>query len=836
MEISLLNQCILSVNCPQAVGYSYVQNFAKTLFLHRDSLNINNIVVIWNIECSFSEKRSLCFFSNEQIINLEGFDITALSSRDTFITSEQVEFENYRDPNFLASSHIIAIPINHFCQLNDDYLIKNGVVLLLSQTSKIDISGDELSLLHTLLNSKIPSDFSSKSYQEAVSILGVRECCESFAPQYFYSIGKSLDIISNKTEANLSKSGLRHFSLWNVNEDTIELSKEFNRNTFNDKAHSNTTTSISCDTKHFLRDVLKKTGVDFPEGAKILQLFSFSQIKQTLKDNSYFYDIGLTDETCTLIVVSFRHQEEKKIACLYVHNLPYSVFVSSKLVCSYVKSLCEYIYTENAYSQNHLFKQLIKCAFECRTEAAFYEKATYILKCVNEATDCLIYMSNERGDLLLKSEQGDSNFNSSVQSSLFSFVLPNRFLKDERFCKWFTDTLLGPHTQAYYEYKVDNAIVHTALLVPVGYSEGKSIGYVLLINKKHTPTSDCVFYNNRFIKDNYLLTNICGMVFSQYQQLCNSIGNRNYILRKLRHEIPSITDAIQNGVDDIINGMQEAPIKVNYLMTIANIIGLNNSRIMLLSDFFTTVDFPLEKFAEEKIKVNLNRFLTSYIEIFRAEGRYRGVDVYFKLDDPDRFIIVSNYYQLAIINIVINAIRYAAVGTSVVIEVAENCIVVSDIGIPILDNEKELIYEEGYRSKNARRVNEKGMGYGLYLSKKILEAHGSSISSECKLCSEENVFAQKLVYDYIQSLPTQSERSTFIHNGLYPNEYYQSDRLFTSISSVSISNSFKKYTNIRPVLIQEWMKYNVDYDYVFIDMEDVVFKEEVYEVIFKITI
>ncbi len=833
MDLSSLTECIRIINNPQASGYSYVQDLANYLFACRDSLNINNVAVVLNVKYYPSGIGNLKFFPNAQKINLESIDTNALCSCTAPITSNDSRFVNYRKGVDFAYSHIIAIPINKSHINDSDCLIHDGVILLFSHTAVINISEEQLSILYTVLNSRVPTTLSSDLYAKALNELTSNDDLDSFSPHYLSSLEKSLYKISNKLEQNPSKPGLRHFSLWDFDDNSLILNKEFNLNTYCDISHNDTFTSIDCDTDHFLGDILREYGMGLHSGVHILKVFPFFKFKQIVKDGLYFEKIGFNEESCTVVIVSYCYGEEKKIACLYIQGFPYSIFVSLQLICNYVKNLCDYIHFENISLQNTAFNQLINDAFEC-TEADFFIKAADILKCVNEAVDCLIFMYNERNKLLLKNQTDSERM---PQSFTRSSLLPKQYDDDVQFNQWFKDRLSSDSGGGRDEYTLKTGPkVKSAQLIPITVRSGRKMGYILLINKSCNHSSKSIFQNNIFFRNNYKISMVCGMVLSQYQRLIESVHNRNYILKKLRHEIPSNTDAIKNGVDTIIDGIKEKPIKENHLLTIASSIGLNISRILLLADFFTTVDFPKERFAENRIRVNINRFLNSYIDIFRTEGRYRGVDVYFIIEDPDMIINVSNYYLLAIVNIVTNAVRYAAMGTSVVIEVAKDSITVSDIGIPISDSDMEHIYEEGYRSKRAISVNEKGMGYGLYLSKIILEAHNSSISAYCNPCSDENVFAQKTVFEYIRSMPSQVEISEFIHNGLETYEYHQSDKLLACIANAKINPMYKKYTNTKPDLVKEWMDYISKYNYVFVDMEYGFFSDSVYEVIFKITI
>ena len=773
----------------------------------------------------------LFFFSNNQKINLDDINTKSLSKRKTVISSDDLEFANYNNANILATSHIIAIPINPTETSNDNIWQINGVLLLFSQTAKIDITHEQLSILHTILNGREPTTLSSNLYLKAVGELDRNEHISSFSPHHLQVIYNSLDAISNKEDASSMKPGLRHFSLWNVSDEFDELNKEFNRNTFSNESHSITNNRITGKTKHYLAEILKKHGKNYRDGSHILGIYSFSEVVESVKDLEYFDKVGITKESGSLVVVSFKYKDEKKIACLYIHRFPYSIFISPVLICSYIRIICEFIFAENTFKQNEIFQQLIRDSFESNKEESFYAKATDYLIKMNEAEDCLIYMYNEKDILSLRNKKFDNN--KPPQTTISSNILPKPYSEDGQFCNWVDDWQLQ-NRKDYCEN--DGKIVKTALIIPVAIFDNKVMGYILLINKNCTQSIEGTFYNNIFHHDNYKLSKICGMVLSQYQQMCNYIESRKYLLKKLRHEIPSNTDAIKNAVADITTGLREKPLRENYLLTIAHNIELNNSRVMMLAKFFTTIDFPKELFAEDKGYVNIYHFLNSYIDMFRTEGQYRGVDVYFTVDNPEHYIYVSNYYQLAIINVITNAIRYAAEGTSVVIEVTKDKIIVSDIGIQMSVYDMKHIYDEGFRSRNARKVNEKGMGYGLYLSKMILESHQSAITAQCNYCAEENVFAQKAVYDYIMSLPSKKEREDFIYKDLTIDKHPQALKSLFEITTVTINPKYHKYINAKITSLNDWMKYYKEHHCVFIDFGQTIFPEPVYEVIFTITI
>jgi len=88
-------------------------------------------------------------------------------------------------------------------------------------------------------------------------------------------------------------------------------------------------------------------------------------------------------------------------------------------------------------------------------------------------------------------------------------------------------------------------------------------------------------------------------------------------------------------------------------------------------------------------------------------------------------------------NLVSNAIRYTTVGGEVNTEVkAEDGalrILVSDTGIGIPEEDLSKIFDEFYRSKNAKAYHKTGTGLGFSIVKQILDSHRGKIWVESKM-------------------------------------------------------------------------------------------------------
>jgi signal transduction histidine kinase len=85
-------------------------------------------------------------------------------------------------------------------------------------------------------------------------------------------------------------------------------------------------------------------------------------------------------------------------------------------------------------------------------------------------------------------------------------------------------------------------------------------------------------------------------------------------------------------------------------------------------------------------------------------------------------------------NLIENAIKYTTSGDLPEINVGwegdEARIAVIDAGVGVPDAERERIFERFYRASNVETVTDTGMGLGLYICRRIVEAHGGRIWAE----------------------------------------------------------------------------------------------------------
>jgi signal transduction histidine kinase len=107
-----------------------------------------------------------------------------------------------------------------------------------------------------------------------------------------------------------------------------------------------------------------------------------------------------------------------------------------------------------------------------------------------------------------------------------------------------------------------------------------------------------------------------------------------------------------------------------------------------------------------------------------------------QIDDEslDRLLRVQGHREMlrqVVVNLIDNAIKYSLPDTTIHIRGRQwpegAAFEITNQGLPIPEELREKIFDRGFRTEKARAVVPHGTGLGLWLVRKIVEAHGASI-------------------------------------------------------------------------------------------------------------
>lgn len=162
----------------------------------------------------------------------------------------------------------------------------------------------------------------------------------------------------------------------------------------------------------------------------------------------------------------------------------------------------------------------------------------------------------------------------------------------------------------------------------------------------------------------------------------------------------------------------------------------NKELIELVEIILETYKLNETNIVLNKENVDINDLIYTVIEEMQpiAEANSQRVNFITKYDG---FINIDKFYIKRVLkNIILNGLSYTEIGgvLDINLEDAENFVYIkiTNYGKSIDENEIEHIFDKYYSS--AKKFRKIGTGLGLYLSNKIIDAHGGKIKVE----SEEN--------------------------------------------------------------------------------------------------
>ena len=763
----------------------FVLNKIANLIAEKSKTNISNCLILWDNQVNdqfepliyqedIKGKFPVDFYFTNNIFKLtdsigptSGYNIK-LACKDIFKS------------NIAAIQSICLLPIEN------KFNRSKAIVVFLSFNKEKDIGfiGEQIILLQKIIqelfNSK--STYLNKQFE---TLLVLRLTDFSRKREESGSLSEKYDELSMALEP--FKAHICHYSIWkidNLSKVNYKIVKEKYQN-FKKAILQNGHFLLNGNDNHlaanYIRDFIRNQinesiiskdeySVDFSQYI-LSQFYKHEDNPTSCLTMDYCNNVGIKDgETIILCVPIIPSKNPKydsiNVLCLYINNIHLTIFRSTDLLSLMSNKIYETFTLHNKIITNQTTDEILKASVDLADleENAFYTEVIKIFKKKNECKNCFIYFRNNLTDSFdLKSLKQYSTKDIHIKD--FDIPIPIELECHNNFMLFLKDYLEnnissknpGPKNNIYYG---EDEIVKSALILPIFNQEKKQnelTCFALFINKniesegseKNSPFF--LIHNEKIIKPSLEYIN-------KYHQFKEAANNKGTLLKRIRHEIPNEVNLIRQNAEIIKDFFSQSNVQSfglgnnRHFLNVIDQLSLSNVRIELFASFATTVGFSNQKIKSKMEKLNLSVFLSSMIDIFKVDARSHGVYVRFTDSEKPVILHVSQLYKLSIINLITNAIRYSRFGTSILIKVTENSIFVEDIGIPIPKEDDNKIYKENYRGDMARMYNQDGLGYGLFLAKKIIEAHEwHKLNHTSELDSKENLYGIAAMYSLLTS-------------------------------------------------------------------------------------
>jgi signal transduction histidine kinase len=157
--------------------------------------------------------------------------------------------------------------------------------------------------------------------------------------------------------------------------------------------------------------------------------------------------------------------------------------------------------------------------------------------------------------------------------------------------------------------------------------------------------------------------------------------------------------------------------------------------VHLINDFLNVSRLQTGKFMIDKRPINLAKVVEQELDSLATNASSRNLTFVYRapIEFPTLNLDESKMRQV-IMNFADNSLYYSTEHTHIlvrlVVEGDEVIFTVKDTGIGVPLTEQSQLFSKFYRASNARKQRPDGTGVGLFLAKKVIDAHGGKVIFE----------------------------------------------------------------------------------------------------------
>ncbi len=190
-----------------------------------------------------------------------------------------------------------------------------------------------------------------------------------------------------------------------------------------------------------------------------------------------------------------------------------------------------------------------------------------------------------------------------------------------------------------------------------------------------------------------------------------------------------------------LDGLRDQDINREKINEISGIIAKSQKDIVaIVSDLVTLSEIGFKYRKENDKPLDIFELIKKVTDAFSNSLKIKNSKIILSKSVENSIATINEFTIRKVFeNLIDNAIGYSDAGSEILVDVSgtESTLVikVSDRGIGIPEQDKDLIFQQFYRARNAVAKKNVGTGLGLFISKSIVDGHGGRIWFE----SKENV-------------------------------------------------------------------------------------------------
>lgn len=154
--------------------------------------------------------------------------------------------------------------------------------------------------------------------------------------------------------------------------------------------------------------------------------------------------------------------------------------------------------------------------------------------------------------------------------------------------------------------------------------------------------------------------------------------------------------------------------------------------VRLIGDFLNVSRLQTGKFVIDKHPVDLAQLVADEIDALGSNAASRDLSFHYKKPKGiPTLLLDENKIQQVIMNFADNAIYYSKEASTIQVSLKKVGDMiefsVKDTGIGVPKDQQDQLFNKFFRATNARQQRPDGTGVGLFLAKKVIDAHGGEI-------------------------------------------------------------------------------------------------------------
>ncbi len=246
-----------------------------------------------------------------------------------------------------------------------------------------------------------------------------------------------------------------------------------------------------------------------------------------------------------------------------------------------------------------------------------------------------------------------------------------------------------------------------------------------------------------------------------YEKLHKLDRAKSEFLSIASHQLRTPLTSIKGFTSLLLEGTY-GEISQNVRTVLGKVFTSNERLIHLVEDLLNISRIESGRFVFDLKENKIQPLIEEIIDSFIVPAKAKKIKFEYK---PSKqkippFIFDNNKIQELLSNLIDNAVKYTQKGViKVSLKYQDNKVLIKikDSGMGISKGETEYIFDKFQRGKGVTQVHTEGVGLGLYVCKKVIEAHKGRIWAESPGTGKGSTFFVELKTDFKPTLKAEKE-------------------------------------------------------------------------------